>query len=182
MTNADEPADTEEEEQLKNLERDAWWRLLQFGRQHQFVLGMGCLLLAIRLPFSLSIAHFVSEAIRGLIDHNYTYAQYNILALFIAGTIDAALDFWCVYLFGLTQARIIRDLRLQLLRSIIYQPMGWHDDTTTGEITSRLQNDTSEMANDLTWVFRFTVEAVVKTAFVFNPSMSDPRSAKVLFY
>ena len=62
MTNADEPEDAEEEEEnrLKELERNAWWRLLQFGRQHQFVLGMGCLLLAIRLPFSLSIAHFES--------------------------------------------------------------------------------------------------------------------------
>jgi len=159
MTNADE---AEEKEAEKKLEREAWYRLLQFGREHQFVLGMGCLLLAIRLPFSLSSAHFVSEAIRGLINREYSHSLFNILALFIAGTIDAMGDFWCVYLFGLTQARIIRDLRLRLFRAVIYQPMGWHDGTTTGEITSRLQNDTSEMANDLTWVFRFTLEAMFR--------------------
>eukprot|EP00750_Incisomonas_marina_P029302 INCI712.2.p1 GENE.INCI712.2~~INCI712.2.p1 ORF type:complete len:512 (-),score=87.21 INCI712.2:580-2115(-) len=40
--------------------------------------------------------------------------------------------------------------------------MGFFDQTPTGEITSRLTADTAEMANDLTWVFRFTIEALVR--------------------
>ena len=40
--------------------------------------------------------------------------------------------------------------------------MGFFDKTPTGEITSRLTADTAEMANDLTWVFRFTIEALVR--------------------
>eukprot|EP00494_Astrolonche_serrata_P033902 UN34171 len=123
---------------------------------------MGCLALVIRLPFSLSIAHFVAEVISCLIEKKYSTALYNILYLTIAGTIDSILDFWCVYLFGVTQKRIIRDLRARLFEKVMYQYIAWFDVTTTGEITSRLTNDTSEMANDLTWVFRFTLEAFVR--------------------
>ena len=60
------------------------------------VLGMGILCLAIRLPFSISIAHFVSETITCLISYSYDDALYNILALFICGSIDACLDFFCI--------------------------------------------------------------------------------------
>lgn len=53
----------------------------------------------------------------------------------------------CVYLFGVAQQRIIRSLRLDLFRSIMYQEVGFFDETRTGEITSRLTSDTAEMAN-----------------------------------
>ena len=42
------------------------------------------------------------------------------------------------------------------------QEVGFFDNTPTGDITSRLTADCSEMANDLTWVFRFTIEALVR--------------------
>jgi len=68
----------------------------------------------------------------------------------------------CVYLFGYCQQKIIRSLRIDLFRAILNQEMGFFDQTPTGEITSRLTADTAEMANDLTWVFRFTIEAFVR--------------------
>ena len=109
--------------------------------------------------------------------------------LFIAGCVDSIMDFWlvpflfvrmgcheedsflsstefyvgrCVYLFGYCQQKIIRSLRITLFRSILGMEMGFFDETPTGEITSRLTADTAEMANDLTWVFRFTIEALVR--------------------
>ena len=66
------------------------------------------------------------------------------------------------FLFGLVQQRIIRDLRLDLFRALLRQEIGFFDCTKTGEITSRLTADCAEMANDLTWVFRFTLEASVR--------------------
>ncbi len=89
-------------------------------------------------------------------------SRWNVLYLFIAGTIDSILDFWCVYLFGYCQQKIIRSLRVDLFRAILGMEMGFFDQTPTGEITSRLTADTAEMANDLTWVFRFTIEAFVR--------------------
>ncbi|EOD35412.1 putative ABC transporter [Emiliania huxleyi CCMP1516] len=78
------------------------------------------------------------------------------------GTGDALGDFWCIYLFGVAQQRIIRGLRLRLFGAIVRQDIGFFDTTPSGEIASRLTADCAEMANDLTWVFRFTIEAVVR--------------------
>ena len=36
------------------------------------------------------------------------------------------------------------------------------DSTTVGWLTSRISSDTSEMSNNLTYVFRWTLEAVVR--------------------
>jgi len=71
-------------------------------------------------------------------------------------------DFWNFFLFGYAQQRLIRDLRICLFRTVIRQEVGFFDTTSSGDLTSRLQVDTSEMANDLTWVFRFTIEALVR--------------------
>ena len=69
------------------------------------------------------------------------------------------------------QQRLIRDLRVDLFAKIIGQDITFFDAASSGELTSRLAVDTSEMANDLTWVFRFTIEALVRiggiTAYMF---------------
>jgi ABC-type multidrug transport system fused ATPase/permease subunit len=67
-----------------------------------------------------------------------------------------------VYLFGIAQQRIIRGLRLNLYQAILRQDISFFDTTKTGEITSRLTADSAEMANDLTSVFRFTIESLVR--------------------
>ena len=83
----------------------------------------GCLALLIRLPFSLSIPHFVAETIGALIAQvappstekkvlssfrtrthgvcmqDYERAKWNIICLAVAGTFDAILDFWNYFLF-----------------------------------------------------------------------------------
>jgi ABC-type multidrug transport system fused ATPase/permease subunit len=71
-------------------------------------------------------------------------------------------DFWCAYLFMYCQQKIIRQLRVDLLAAILRQEVGFFDVRETGELNSRLTADTGEMANDLTWVFRFTIEALIR--------------------
>lgn len=138
------------------------FKLLELARPHRSWLYAGCLILLLRLPFSLSIPHWVAETIGALIDKQWSVATWNVIYLCICGTCDSILDFWCVYLFGLAQQKIIRSLRLDLFAAILRQDIGFFDTTKTGEITSRLTADTAEMANDLTWVFRFTIEAIVR--------------------
>ena len=72
------------------------------------------------------------------------------------------LIFWCVYLFGVAQQKIILDLRRDVFKALLSQDMEFHDKTSSGEMTSRLTADCAEMANDLTWVFRFLIEAMVR--------------------
>jgi len=137
-------------------------QLLNIARPHRHWLYYACAVLLVRLPLSLSIPHWVAETITCLISSDYMGAQKNIIFLCIAGTGDALLDFWCVYLFGVAQQRIIRGLRLNLFQAILRQDISFFDTTKTGEITSRMTADCAEMANDLTSVFRFTIESLVR--------------------
>ena len=82
--------------------------------------------------------------------------------LLISGTIDAALDFWGFFLFGYANQRIVRGLRVDLFRRLLGQEVAFFDQHTSGELSSRLNSDCSEMAGDLTWFFRFSIESVVR--------------------
>ncbi|GAX18524.1 hypothetical protein FisN_10Hh277 [Fistulifera solaris] len=137
-------------------------RLLQLAAPEVFYLYAGCIALLIRLPFSLSIPHFVSTTLSALGHADFHKAQHEILLLFIFGSIDAALDFWCIFLFGYANQRIVRGVRLDLFAKIIRQEVAFFDTHSSGELSSRLSSDCSEMAGDLTWFFRFSVESFVR--------------------
>ena len=139
-------------------------RLWKLTANHRGWLIGGCVALLIRLPFSLSIPHFVSQVIGGLIESPPAYEQvkWSIVQLFVAGSVDSFLDFWCVYLFGVAQQKIIKGLRCDVFKALLAQDVEFYDKTKTGEMTSRLTADCAEMANDLTWVFRFFIEALVR--------------------
>ena len=125
----------------------------------------GCLVLIVRLPFSLVLPYLVSEGVIGALYHNHNDQVLRYVVYFVvAGTVDAILDFGCVFLFSLTKARIVRKLRLELFDSMLRQEVAFYDASSTGDILSRLTSDTAEMANDLTWVFRFSIEAVFRIA------------------
>jgi ABC-type multidrug transport system fused ATPase/permease subunit len=78
------------------------------------------------------------------------------------GSVDALLDFWTFFLFGLAQQKLVKKLRVDVFGAMMAQDMGFFDAASTGDLTSRLTSDTAEMSADLTWVFRFTIEALVK--------------------
>jgi len=136
--------------------------LLRIAWPHRWWLYAGCGALLLRLPLSLSVPHWVAETIGALSEGDHASATRCIALLCAMGTGDALGDFWCIYLFGVAQQRIIRGLRLRLFGAIVRQDIGFFDTTPSGEIASRLTADCAEMANDLTWVFRFTIEAVVR--------------------
>ena len=137
-------------------------RLLSLAAPQVSYLYLGCAILLIRLPFSLSIPHFVSTTLAALGREDYQSARSDILLLFLLGSIDAALDFWCVFLFGYARERIIRSLRVDTFSSILRQDMAFFDIHTSGELSSRLSSDCGEMAGDLTWFMRFSIESVVR--------------------
>jgi ABC-type multidrug transport system fused ATPase/permease subunit len=85
-----------------------------------------------------------------------------VFLLLLSGTLDAALDFWGFFLFGYANQRIVRSLRVDLFRRLLGQEVAFFDVHSSGELSSRLNSDCSEMAGDLTWFFRFSIEAVVR--------------------
>eukprot|EP00984_Skeletonema_dohrnii_P022162 scaffold11297_cov115-Skeletonema_dohrnii-CCMP3373.AAC.1 len=137
-------------------------RLLKLAGKESFYLWLGIAVLLIRLPFSLSIPHFVSTTIGSLIDDDYDGAKRNVLLLFLSGTVDAILDFWVLFLFGYAKENIVKGVRIDTFAAMMRQEQAFFDETNTGELMSRLSSDCGEMAGDLTWFFRFSVEAVVR--------------------
>lgn len=186
-------------------------RLLKLAGRESMYLWIGIVVLLIRLPFSLSIPNFVSATIGDLIDADYDGAKRNILLLFLLGSVDSVLDFWCVrsntfllrgllpwqcnaslnsissrciFLFGYAKENIVKSVRIDTFVSILKQEQAFFDRSNTGDLISRLTADCGEMAGepinidpdivssyclntfffsgDLTWFFRFSVEAFVR--------------------
>ncbi len=134
----------------------------------------GCVVLICRLPFSMSLSYWISMAFGSIFEKNSELLYHAILYFSISGSIDALLDFWCVFIFAVIQNRISRKLRERLFATILTQPMSFFDSTTTGELMSRLTSDTSETANQLSWTCRFTIEALIRVtgvaAYMFTSS------------
>ena len=129
-------------------------------------LAIGCLVLLIRMPFSISIPYFQARILAKLKDTDAHEVWLSIKLMAIAGSVDALLDFWCVYLFSYTKSRLVRLLRLKLFEKLLGQEIGFFDVTPSGELASRLTTDIATLANDLTWVFRFSIEAVARIVLV----------------
>ena len=70
-------------------------RLWNLTRKHRQWLIFGCIVLLVRLPFSLAIPHFISQVIGGLVavPRNMSVVKESIIAIFVAGSIDSFLDF-----------------------------------------------------------------------------------------
>lgn len=158
----------EEQETLYQSRITGTKRLIKLAGPHTFYLYAGCIVLLIRLPFSLSIPHFVSETLGALARSNFEEAKMNIFLLFALGTVDAALDFWCVFLFGLTNLKITRGVRIDTFSAILKQEMAFFDVTKSGDLASRLNSDAGEMGYDLTWFFRFSIESVVRIVSIVS--------------
>jgi ABC-type multidrug transport system fused ATPase/permease subunit len=140
-------------------------RLLQVATQHSQIgyLHAGIIVLLIRLPFSLAMPHFVSTTLSALAQGDYSRAVHReILLLFAVGTIDALLDFWCIFLFGYVNIQLVQTVRTDLWSALLKQEVAFFDQQSSGSLSSRLQSDCSAMANDLTWFFRFSIESVVR--------------------
>ena len=160
MLNDQEPENANKKETTSRLRGSA--RLLKLAGKESLYLWLGISVLLIRLPFSLSIPHFVSTTIGSIIDKDYDGAKRKVLLLFLSGTVDAILDFWVLFLFGYAKENIVKGLRIETFAAIMSQEQAFFDKTNTGELMSRLSSDCGEMAGDLTWFFRFSVEAIVR--------------------
>ena len=173
LENIEEPLlSTEEQQQESNIGEQhndsetsrlrGTERLLKLAGGEAHYLWVGIAVLLFRLPFSLAIPHFVSTTIASLIDEDFVGAKREVLLIFLIGSVDAVLDYWCIYLFGKAKENIVRSIRVDTFASILKQDFSFFDRTNTGDLISRLTSDCGEMAGDLTWFFRFSIEALVR--------------------
>ena len=152
--------------------------VLNLAWPHVGWLILGCMALALRLPFSLAMPHFVAQVIGALVAQDAGAARHATQLFFACGVLDSIGDFFCSFLFNYCQQKIIRSLRVRLFGAIVKQEIGFFDEHSSGDLASRLLNDTSAMANDLTGVFRFFVEASIRISSItgymlfFNPKLA----------
>ena len=124
-------------------------RLLKLAQPQVLYLYIGCLTLLVRLPFSLCIPHFVSTTLGALAQGDFHKGRHEVLWLFLLGSIDAFLDFWCVFWFGYANLRIVRGVRIDTFAAILRQDIGFFDKHTSGELSSRLSSDCGAMASGM---------------------------------
>jgi len=77
---------TPAEKKKENSRSAATRRLLQLAKPEKALLYLGCLVLLIRLPFSLSIPHFVASSLGHLGNAEWTNARSDMILLFVCGT------------------------------------------------------------------------------------------------
>eukprot|EP00976_Prorocentrum_cordatum_P082893 1185018-Prorocentrum_minimum.AAC.3 len=146
-----------------------WGRLLALARPEWKWISGGLLALVLRLPFNLAMPHYISMAISHTLQAVNTRdaalmeeVKVNIMRFFMVALANAVLDFFNWNFFVVSQQRIIRRMRSRFFRSLLDQEISFFDSQSTGNLISRLTSDIGEMANDLTWVFRWSLEAVVR--------------------
>ena len=119
----------------KSSEKFGVFRLLRFMHSHTTILLTSCVVLIIRLPFSLAIPHLVAQTIYSaitqsnqslqLISHDSSSgtrsAEFYIILIIICGSIDSILDFFTVYLFGVSQQRVVTSLRRVTFQRLMKQ-------------------------------------------------------------
>ena len=109
----------------------------------------------------------MSEAVASAL-HNPSDAIHSswpyIQLIMLCGTFDAVLDFATVSLFGAAQHRVVLRLRRMGFDALMKQEIGFFDEEehAAQKLTSRLMNDTARVSSELAWVFRFSIESVVR--------------------
>jgi ABC-type multidrug transport system fused ATPase/permease subunit len=151
----------------KDKHHASWKRVLQLAWEQWRVITVGLLALVIRLPLALAMPHFMSKAVGRAIaasnnQCNRSLVYANIKLFFSVAVVNSALDYLNWYFFVLAQQRTVRSLRLRVYSSIMHSSMAFFDSSNTGELVSRLTSDCAAIANDLSWVFRWSVESIVR--------------------
>ena len=153
----DERSETERTSRLKGTTR-----VLKLAGSESLYLWVGVAVLLVRLPFSLAIPNFVSSAITSLIAQDFEGARRSVVLIFLCGSVDSVLDYWCIFLFGKAKENIVRKIRIDTFQAIVRFEAAFFDSNKVGDLISRLAADCGEMGGDLTWFFRFSVEATVR--------------------
>ena len=138
-------------------------RLLRFARPEAGWVSAGLLVLLLRLPFSLAMPHFVSSALGSVLSGDTAATADAVRWFFTAAVCNAALDYGNCWLFVVARQRLVRRLRLLLFTRVLAREMAFFDSVQTGSLLSRLNSDCATLGSDLTWMFRWSLENVVRT-------------------
>jgi len=140
--------------------------LFALARRDAVPLALGAASLAVRLPFSIAMPHFISAAIGASMDGDRARFARNARAFAVAGAVNGVLDFWNVFFFSVAQTRVIKRLRVRAFGATLRKSLAWFDARTSGATASVLSNDASQVGGNLSWVLRGCAESAARVSGV----------------
>jgi len=152
----------DDEPSTSSSSRVTFGQLFRLARDDARALALGTATLLLRLPFSIAMPHFMSRAIGAAMDGDRDKFVSNVSRFTVVGVVNAALDFWNVFLFALARTRIIERLRVRAFAMTLGKSMTWFDARASGTTASILANDANEVGGNLTWVLRACVESAAR--------------------
>lgn len=120
-----------------------FFRLINQAQPHYWQLTVGVVLGLISTIANLLVPQLAQKIINNFKNLNSTIIILTIV-VFVGGLIISALSGLILGIFG---ENVVANLRKLLWQKLLHLPVKYFDNTKTGEIASRLVNDTSQVKN-----------------------------------
>ena len=111
-------------------------------KPHYWQLGIGLLLGMVATGMQLAVPNFAKNLINQLGHHLDTTLVIGVIGLFVASALISAVSGAILGFFG---EDVVYKLRGQLWQKLLVLPVTYFDETKSGEMTSRLVNDSTQV-------------------------------------
>ncbi|KAK6313371.1 hypothetical protein J4Q44_G00167180 [Coregonus suidteri] len=150
-------------------------RLLSYCSKYTGLLSVALIFLLISAVCEAFIPYYTGQAIDGIVIHkSMEYFTKPLITLTVLALVSSIAIGVRGGLFNLTFARLNLRLRNLLFRSLMRQEMGFFDANHTGDITSRLTSDTTQVSDLISQNVNMFLRSMVKGIgfFIFMFGMS----------
>jgi len=136
-------------------------RLLRYLRTHAIHFSVGLIIIVLMAYTSGIIPMLIKNAIdKGISTGNYNMAIYYALSILLVGVLNGIFSFSGRYLLIKAAQYAVYHLRMDTFRAIQRQEMEFFDKTFSGQLISRITNDTERITRFLSFRIRMFVYSI----------------------
>ena len=141
-----------------------WAQLRELVRKDWPLLGAASVALAAAAAADVAVPHYSSGALTAIVAKDPTRVRAQLWGLSIASLASATFTGVRGGLFWLAGTRVVTRLRLALFGAMLRQEVAFFDETSTGELASRLSGDAAKVSDvvsfNLNIIARQTLQAI----------------------
>ncbi|XP_069602445.1 antigen peptide transporter 2-like [Ranitomeya imitator] len=172
------PSNTKEtsgRDEREQTDKKNFTRLVKLSKRDWPYLSSAFVFLFLALTFEMWVPYYMGRMIDNL-SNNYREAEFLEAIIYMAVlTISSTISAGCRGgLFIFSMLRLTRRLRRLLFRAFIRQDIAFFETTKTGDISSRLSNDTSLVSRSIAANVNITLRTLIKCVghYLFMLSLS----------
>ncbi len=136
-------------------------RLLKYLRSYALHFSLGLVIVVLMAYTSGVVPVLIKNAIdEGISIGNYTFAVYYALLILFVGVLNGVFSFAGRYLLIKSAQHTVYYLRMDAFRAIQWQEMEFFDKTFSGQLISRITNDTERITRFLSFRIRMFVYSI----------------------